>query len=746
MLNHPNLVQQLSTWSYCMETFILFPIGDTNLRHLLENERPPTSLFDQAKLLEQFYHITRAVRFLHDHDSSRAAKTNSISDRQTSLRGCHMDLRPENILVFQNANDTETWRIADFGLSNTKGISYASPDLFSMPFQIASDHKDLGRQYDVWALGCMLLEILWWIAGGENRKLGQLSKLGELWYKGSPKHTATLKPEIVNAFTILRQNSPGIFFNEIVDLVRSMLEVDHKRRPDVLEVKNRLAGILAQMPGCSYVERLQDAAAETTATESLDESERSFAASGDVESGTQTPDTDYSSLAGVQAQAKWQTRRMYPLLLQGLEPEPLHEDIVTTFIRYTRSKPNFQPSSKRSDSRPFPLKHAVLQSLSFPRMGYQEYRIQAPLAGTFAWIFRDPNSLFLGWLNENGNGNDKVGFWIKGIPGSGKSTLMKFIAWELRHKREVLDGRSSRVIITHFFWEDGSPLEHSQHGFLLSLLHQLIHERSDLLPTLFVDLWEATSTYGAEYLESLLEGWHNWSLFQLNRLLGDFLALLDREDRFLLLIDALDECDHNDLEEVIALIRQLSSTQNFKVCFSSRPQVMVMQAFHLAPGFHLEDATLDDIELYVKYQTSRILQKDKEAIGYDEFNSMITRKIIDNANGLFMWVQLVVDSIARCSTPAIVHQLDLVPVDTYDMICKKIPLQSQIDASMFFQILVKSPQPLSLTTLYFAVGEENVSMEQAAKNLMNEDLKEKFSHRILSSCMGLLEVQLSDSG
>ena len=179
---------------------------------------------------------------------------------------------------------------------------------------------------------------------------------------------------------------------------------------------------------------------------------------------------------------------------------------------------------------------------------------------------------------------------------------------------------------THFFRVAGSAMQKSHLGFLRSLLHQLLHERSDLLLTLLVDLWEAATKYTADLLESLPEVWHGWSPFQLERLLGNLLALLDREERFLV-IDAL-ERDHEDLEDVIALIRQLSSTRNFKVCYTSQPHLMIMEAFHSAPGFLLQNSTRRDIKLYVKNRMGGMLPNIKNAIENESVDSMVA-EIID---------------------------------------------------------------------------------------------------------------------
>lgn len=110
---------------------------------------------------------------------------------------------------------------------------------------------------------------------------------------------------------------------------------------------------------------------------------------------------------------------------------------MTIFVRDS-DKPTFQ--------------RAILTSLVadvFDEIGDREALIVEPYESTFGWVFQkpsstgnesSPSSIFPDWLE----GNDKSAFWITGKPGSGKSTLMKFILSrpELKnHLKEHLNGR-----------------------------------------------------------------------------------------------------------------------------------------------------------------------------------------------------------------------------------------------------------------------------------------------------------------
>lgn len=83
----------------------------------------------------------------------------------------HRDIKPDNILVFENADNTYCWKLADFGLAlnlsepkadeNFAGsYEYASPNLKKKFKYPALKIKTNSFKDDVYSLGVTLLEIL----------------------------------------------------------------------------------------------------------------------------------------------------------------------------------------------------------------------------------------------------------------------------------------------------------------------------------------------------------------------------------------------------------------------------------------------------------------------------------------------------------------------------------------------------------------------------------------------------------
>ena len=96
----------------------------------------------------------------------------------------HGDLKPANILCFTptNGNIFGTLKISDWGLSKfhseatvwraQRGLgtstNYGTP-LYEPPEVALGEVKLLGRQYDIWSLGCVFLEILIWLLNGYQK-------------------------------------------------------------------------------------------------------------------------------------------------------------------------------------------------------------------------------------------------------------------------------------------------------------------------------------------------------------------------------------------------------------------------------------------------------------------------------------------------------------------------------------------------------------------------------------------------
>ena len=272
---------------------------------------------------------------------------------------------------------------------------------------------------------------------------------------------------------------------------------------------------------------------------------------------------------------------------------------------------------------------------------------------------------FTNWL-QDGTGI----FWISGKPGSGKSTLMKFITqsnktWDLVHNFQ----RGAHEISASFFFHfRGSVMQKSFEGVLRSIVKQFIEQ--------YPPLFEALQPVIPRGIQFKLP---EWTVPGLERLLTAILEQKIFEVDVCLFFDALDEFDgHHTL--ICNFLKRLVSTHptsstRVKVCFSSRPWEIFEANFARCPGFRIQDHTEADISDYCSSSLSQVA-------GDVPFVEELVPEIVTRAAGVFLWVKLVLGQLARgqASEPR-------VPLTLADMRATIEALPTELDE--FYEVIVQ---------------------------------------------------------
>ncbi|KAI0170240.1 hypothetical protein BJ166DRAFT_190854 [Pestalotiopsis sp. NC0098] len=285
-----------------------------------------------------------------------------------------------------------------------------------------------------------------------------------------------------------------------------------------------------------------------------------------------------------------------------------------------------------------------LRSLRFRNQKSRYQNIPDAHSRTFEWILENDihqeahqsTSTFKDWL-ETGSGI----YWISGKPGSGKSTLMKFL-WNNERTEKLLhvwaDGKPL-VTANFYFWNAGSALQKSQEGLLRSIIFEILQNCPDLIP----------AARSAVDLQADFAGGNvRW---QVQDLLSIYAAIVTHhvDTKFCLFIDGLDEFgeERRIQRDLLGTIRRLNYSPNIKLCLSSRPWTEFLDEFgndrnHLK----LEDLTRDDIERYVTdhfktHPQFEVLNAQNSA--YGDF----IQSVLDRAQGVFLWVSLVMRELLK---------------------------------------------------------------------------------------------------
>ncbi|RMY98246.1 hypothetical protein D0862_07678 [Hortaea werneckii] len=278
---------------------------------------------------------------------------------------------------------------------------------------------------------------------------------------------------------------------------------------------------------------------------------------------------------------------------------------------------------------------SVLGNLKFPEMAGRYKSIPKAYKTTFAWIFEE-SGVFLRWLAES----DKT-FWISGKAGSGKSTLMKFLANHDMTKRGLQHWSGGRqlVIASHYLWNPGAPIQKSKEGLQRNLLFQILCQCPDLIDIAFPS-FASSSDVLPRHLDPLAE----------SDLAGALDLVLNYQSNgisFSFFLDGLDEYSDPTLE-LIRYLELLSARPHVKLCVSSRPWNEFKQAYGQIPGHHLtlQQLTRTDIKSYI---VGRLIndQLFTHLAPGAEYTNSITKKILNRAQGVFLWVHLVVGDLLQ---------------------------------------------------------------------------------------------------
>ncbi|EPE09579.1 hypothetical protein F503_07355 [Ophiostoma piceae UAMH 11346] len=250
---------------------------------------------------------------------------------------------------------------------------------------------------------------------------------------------------------------------------------------------------------------------------------------------------------------------------------------------------------------------------------------------------------FVCWLS----GPQAKPYWVCGKPGSGKSTLMKYIARSPRTRStlEKIYGLDA-MILSHFIYLYGQKEQRSRRGILLSLTHQYLSRISgDAAKIQLVQTVSGALKYQVPDI-ILKETSSEWSYGDLEKLL---LALLeDSQRKVVIFIDGLDEVEVERQEAspspVLSLIDKLCRLPQAHVCISSRPEKVFHDKF--ADGIHLrlQDLTRHDIS---KYVTDHLQQFYTEDESRRKFLGKLVFSVWNQSDGVFLWACIVAKNLAE---------------------------------------------------------------------------------------------------
>ncbi|OIW32488.1 hypothetical protein CONLIGDRAFT_271607 [Coniochaeta ligniaria NRRL 30616] len=365
----------------------------------------------------------------------------------------------------------------------------------------------------------------------------------------------------------------------------------------------------------------------------------------------------------------------------------------------------------------------LLDLLRFDQLDARRTTIKKAHTKTCKWLLKCP--AYIDWLDIN-NFEDHHGFlWIKGKPGTGKSTLMKYAFTNAYRTTK------NTVVISFFFNARGEMLEKSTLGMFRSLVLQVI-ERVPEIRKGFDSLDLAT-----------VPGSYQWSVEALKELFGHAVQM-SRKSPIICFIDALDECDEREVRDMVSYFEYLgelcvSVGVRFQVCFSSRyyPNITLVRGLILR--LEHQEGHGEDIENYLSTELK---------IGRTKLAEEVRAEVQEKSSGVFMWVVLVADILNKEHDDGNMHTLRKklrdIPAELHELfrdILTRDKLQ-QDRLLLCIQWVLFARTPRRPEELYFAIlsGIQPDILESWNADEVTESVIEKF---LLSSSKGLVEVTKS---
>ncbi|KAG6353435.1 hypothetical protein INS49_005616 [Diaporthe citri] len=250
-------------------------------------------------------------------------------------------------------------------------------------------------------------------------------------------------------------------------------------------------------------------------------------------------------------------------------------------------------------------------------------------------------------------------YHISGKPGSGKSTMMKFIDGSTDvHKRlnqwAHLDNKPL-LKASFYAWKPASdafewkPEDHLCIELLIrSLLHQLLTSARKYIQTVFPQHWNPETFTVFNTKTQTEDSKLRLSFSELQTALLELLQKhLTQSYRIFFLIDVMDEFGHPHAHEQLAMTVQSwcqCSPQNIKICVSSREDNPFLNTFPVQQRLQLHLHTTRDIKKLVKTRLKS--NPHFQSISFKkQHRKELVRAMVDNAQGVFVWVVVTMNEL-----------------------------------------------------------------------------------------------------
>ncbi|KAJ5976249.1 NACHT-domain-containing protein [Penicillium waksmanii] len=332
------------------------------------------------------------------------------------------------------------------------------------------------------------------------------------------------------------------------------------------------------------------------------------------------------------------------------------------------------------------------------------------LQGTTDWILETPE--FQQWLY-----NDRTQFlWVKGDPGKGKTMLLCGVIHELSKP----SWNTSNLV--YFFCQETDERISTASSVLRGLLRMFVKAQPSLVSSL------------GEFTKDRMQGRNEWWALR-----GAFQAILDDPQlrTTYLIIDGLDECIEGRNKLIDLITTQLKAKPWVKWLVSSRNLSKIERGLgEFALPLSLEENethVLKAINSFIDHKVQR-LAKYSDIEGKDWAN--VLEHLYKNADGTFLWVELVCKQLEKVSTREVDNLLLEFPSDLISVYERQMERLANL-ANLRPADYELCKQILSVTSLV----RRPVNLEELAELADLPSPTKKETTRLINECSSFLTIR-----
>ncbi|KAI1471225.1 uncharacterized protein F4812DRAFT_170803 [Daldinia caldariorum] len=374
------------------------------------------------------------------------------------------------------------------------------------------------------------------------------------------------------------------------------------------------------------------------------------------------------------------------------------------------------------------------------------------IPGSTWQVMAKARDTFTTWLKD-GTGV----FHILDKPGSGKSTLMKYLVQHRKTQDHLGNWANGKRLVLgkFFFWKPGYNLQKNINGLIQGLLHCLLSECPELIQFVFPEQWETSMQRESLHIEHL----ESRSAFE--RLIE---SQTYDQYKFVLFLDGLDEFEGHHADLARQLLKWTHRIQNVKLCISSREWPLFQDIFKDYPRIRLHELTWFDIQRFVG---GRLREMDFGVLtsndGDDDSRSAyettnLINNIVEGSDGVFLWVSLVLRHIENGIANGdriqdLIRIVEALPTDLEPMLQQlldSIPKNnrrlaySMLSLAQFTIRHKKHVCLIQYSLLEEYLEDQNFAIDWPVRPATTSERKERLKRaerRIYGLCKGLLELR-----